>query len=333
MAIAMKSRDVKLDDLNAVRYYLAYLYWACEEYYDAAVMGEFLARAYPESAGAKAGAKIAMAAYGQLFNQAPEDDRDFETAQMLKLAEHVGKTWANEPDADDAWLTVVRTAVINGDLPQAMEYLKRIPDASPRRGEAELMVGQSIWNRYLQGMRQVAEEQTPQDKDEMKKKLKLKDDAELAEKTLEAGVTRMRKIVDSGEADVSYPLVASVLSLAQVLLETGQAEKAVKWLDDPKVGAMTLVAANAPVTQRGAFPIEVYKAALAGLRRQPRHAEGRKDGRDPGSPHQGGRRSRAPSLRASTSASAANSRTSSNGSATKARPKRSRRSPRASRCS
>ena len=46
-ALAHPPRDVKLADLNIIRYCLAYLYWATGDYYEAAVMGEFLAYRYP----------------------------------------------------------------------------------------------------------------------------------------------------------------------------------------------------------------------------------------------------------------------------------------------
>ena len=47
-ALAHAPGEVKTDDLNVIRYCLAYLYWAAEDYYDAAVLGEFLARHYSD---------------------------------------------------------------------------------------------------------------------------------------------------------------------------------------------------------------------------------------------------------------------------------------------
>jgi hypothetical protein len=261
-ALAMKPADLPLDDLNAVRYAVAYLSLACGENHDAAVMGEFLARAYPESAHAKAAARIALAAYGKLFDRAPAEDRSFEWARLQKWAEHVGRTWPNAPEADDAWLTAVRAAAIHGDLSQARQYLGRIAAASRRRGEAESLIGQALWIRYRHGRTQVAEAQTPQEKEDLKRTLHLSDDVREAEELLTSGVTRMRQTVAADETNVGYPLLSAVLSLAEVLLETGQAEKALQWLDDPRIGAMTLVAANAPVTQQGDLQMETCKTAL-----------------------------------------------------------------------
>ena len=51
-----------MDDVNLVRYYLAYLYWSSDQVYEAAVLGDFLASRYPLGRHRPA-ARIALAAY------------------------------------------------------------------------------------------------------------------------------------------------------------------------------------------------------------------------------------------------------------------------------
>ena len=60
---------MKIDDLNTIRYCLAYLDWAAEDYYDAAVLGEFLARRYPDGPERQRGAEIALKAYARLCGE------------------------------------------------------------------------------------------------------------------------------------------------------------------------------------------------------------------------------------------------------------------------
>jgi len=254
MALAMKTPETPIDDLNVIRYYLAYLYWADEDLWESAIMGEFLARRYPNSAGARQGAKIAMAAYVKLFNEAPPGDgREFETSRMVGIADYITKVWPNEPEADEAWMMLIRTAVIDGKPKLAAEYLDKIAPESPRRGEAELMTGQSLWGAYLKSARLPDDERPSQEElDTMLKE---------AQDTLKKGIERMRKPVDEG-GEVSYTLLTAVLSLAQIYVGAGQAEEAIKYLDDPKIGPVTLVAANNPTTDRGSFKVETYKAAL-----------------------------------------------------------------------
>ena len=56
--------------VTEVRYFLCWLYWEAQDYYRAAVLGEFLARRYPDHAAASSAAKISMASYERLYTQA-----------------------------------------------------------------------------------------------------------------------------------------------------------------------------------------------------------------------------------------------------------------------
>ena len=58
--------DPKL--VNEVRYFLCWLYWEAGDYYRSAVLGEFLARRYPDAPAASSAAKISMASYERLYN-------------------------------------------------------------------------------------------------------------------------------------------------------------------------------------------------------------------------------------------------------------------------
>ncbi len=265
MALRMKTPEVTVEQLNVIRYYLAYLYWMSDELYEASVMGEFLARRYSDGMGAKQGAKIALAAYVKLFNEAKtavgtaadpsiaEAERDFAAGRMVAVADYITQRWAGEPEADEAWLMLIRTALADGELEKARQYVEKISPDSPRRGEVELMTGQKMWGAYLQAAAK-PESQRPSAE-------ALKDMVRQAQETLESGITRMREPVDAG-GEVTYTLAASVLSLAQINIGAGQPDKAVVWLEDPKVGVLTLAKADHPVTQRGNFRSETFKAAL-----------------------------------------------------------------------
>jgi len=251
-AMNMKTEETTAEEMNILRYYLSFLYFMEKKYYEAAVMGEFLARKYPSGVGARQGAKIAMAAYVTLFNEAPENDRQFEDDRMTGIARYITETWEDQPEADEAWMMLINNALRNEELGKAAEYLQHISATSPRRSDAELMTGQKMWAAYLEASRK------PEGQRPAQARLDAMVDA--AQKTLEDGINRMRERVEGGE--ISYTLVASVLSMAQICIGSNQPEKAVKWLEDPKVGALTLVKAESPITDRGNFRSETYKAAL-----------------------------------------------------------------------
>ncbi|MGA2033202.1 MAG: hypothetical protein ABSG68_13170 [Thermoguttaceae bacterium] len=251
LALKLKSRAVADDDLNAIRYSLAYLYYKAGNMYEAAVLGEFLARHDANRAQAADGARVAMAAYAALFREAGED-RQFEIAHLLQIADFVAGHFSGEADADEARLLLLQTAAAEGKLPQAIEYLGQIRPESARRAEAELSVGQAFWSAYLRSPR-LPETLRPKGPD-------LAHLLQEGQRLLKDGVERLRKAVESG-GEASYPLMAGVLSLAQMSLATGDPEQALRWLEDPKIGVKTLLDGKRAAVP-GSLPVEACKALV-----------------------------------------------------------------------
>ena len=253
-ALAHAPGDVKIDDLNVIRYSLAYLDWAAEDYYDAAVLGEFLARRYPDHARAQQGAEIAMKAFRKLsLDNSARDERKFEAGRATAMADFITKRWPKSPVADEAWMMQIHIAMAKKDSAKALECLARIATDSPRRGDAELITGQTLWNAYVETMR-LPEDRQPT-RAEMTKMIST------ARKLLEDGIGRLRKPVDAG-GEVSYPLAMGTLALAKVCLQLGEGPKAVEWLDDPKIGAHTLAKTANKTFDQGNFRVEALMAAL-----------------------------------------------------------------------
>jgi tetratricopeptide (TPR) repeat protein len=256
LAMELRDEETPIEDVNIVRYYLCFLAYQSGEYYDAAVMGEFLARNYPESSGGRQCAKIAMSAYQQGYLSPQKIETDFDKQKMVEIADYITRRWAGQEEADEAWTTLMSIAVFEKELDKATEYLDKIAADSPRRGSAELRLGQALWAGYLNASRLDDQDRPPQaELDAMVAKAKT---------TLEDGVKRMRAQVDSGAAPVSATLASALLSLGQIYVDSGQSEKALELLNDPKTGPLTLVKANDPATKQGNYAIEAYKLALRG---------------------------------------------------------------------
>jgi len=253
-ALANASFDVKNDDLNTIRYCLAYLEWDAGRYYEAAVLGEFLARWFPNSKESQSGAEIALNAYAKLCGEASKsDNRQFEMEQMTQLAEYVANRWPLAHVADDAWMTMIRDAVAKQDMDRMMQCLSRIPVKSLRRADAELLAGQSLWNEYLRAC------SLPESKRPVRQKMnRIRSEAMT---NLENGIARTRKNSAVGR-EVTYPLAAGSLALSQAYLDTGQAEKAIASLNDPKIGAYALVSANHKAAAFPNFRTETLKTTL-----------------------------------------------------------------------
>jgi tetratricopeptide (TPR) repeat protein len=251
LRLALNKSDQKtpIEDLNSVRYYLCFLAWDAGQFHDAAVLGEFLARRYGDSLPGRQGARIALAAWVRLYSDSKAADKDFERAQIQHIAEMIFKRWPDKEESDEAALTMLNFAVAERHFDKALDYLDKISTTSPRRGQAELRAGQALWSAYLRSLQAPAGER-PSDEDANQLK-------QHAQEILSQGVARMDK---AGPVDST--LAAGVLALAQICVETDQPQQAIAWLENPKLGPLTLVKAGNPAAARDAFATETYKLAL-----------------------------------------------------------------------
>ncbi len=256
LALGMAGRQTNVSQLCSLRFYLAFVCFVEDRLYDAAVLGELLAYRYPQSKDAPKGAEIAVKAYRRLFDIQRRAGRDtaFELANMQRVALYVTGRWKDDPAAAEAWAMLFDTAADLQDLPKATEYLEKLAPESPQRSRCELRLGQTYWTQYVR-LATLDKGQRPsqEELDALVKK---------AQDTLRQGIDRLSKAVDAG-GEVDYSLACAVLALAQILIDAGNAEEAAHWLDDPKIGPMTLIAANHPaVAGRTDFQIDTYKVAL-----------------------------------------------------------------------
>ncbi|MBC8355923.1 MAG: hypothetical protein H8E66_28435 [Planctomycetes bacterium] len=307
LALRLVNEETSIDDINVVRYFLCYLYYLEKDYYRAALMGEFVARRYPDSAGARQCAKIAMACYiqiygetnqsaGALFKELDQDtdgsiageelsslpdiargadknsdekvtsvelaDRlvEFDVAHIVSVAEYVADKWSDQPEAEEALNTLVPFMINAGELDRAQQFLARIPESSPKRGDSELKTGQAIWGTYLRETQQLQKweaDGAPTGADIGAKREELNNLKMKAEEILAAGYGRIPAAAKS-----SRTMVTALLSLAQAYLESQQAAKAVEVLENPTFGPLVLVNKNDSAAQESAVIEEIYKTAL-----------------------------------------------------------------------
>lgn len=265
MALAFATPETDVGEINLVRYLLCYLAYANGNYMEAAVLGDFIARRYPDSQGARQCGKITMASYIKLYSEKdpsnPEESKEFEAKQIISICKYISEKWPDSPEAAEAINTLIPFMIKEKRLDDAQAYLDQIPKDAPTRGPSELKIGQSLWAAFYEGSRELREHQNAEVKDpnfdEAKKTAELEALKTKAKTILIDGVTRMQA---SGE--VSPITVTAVLSLAQIYVDTNEPAKAATLLEDPKIGTLTLARKNDPTTQRDGFQEETYKTAL-----------------------------------------------------------------------
>ncbi len=248
MATTLVDDQTDRETLNDVRYYLCWLYWENGDYYRAAVLGDFLARRYSDHSAASAAAKIAMASYERLYNDAlaaGQTDTDFEARQMAEMAEYLTRRWPDTEAANAAFSVLASYAIRSGNVAEARQLLDRVPeDYRPR---LQLQLGIAMWGQYLDSLRR------DNSADDAARK-KLRDEAVTY---LEQGFRSARNSREVGETTAM-----AALYLVQAMLEDGQYNEAIRLLNDAKVGPLTLVNQGRVAGTRPAYAVEAYKAAL-----------------------------------------------------------------------
>ena len=242
--------DLKL--VNEVRYFLCWLYWEAEDYYRAAVLGEFLARRFPDHPAARSAAKISMASFERLYNQAAgsggeKTDTEFEARRMARMAEFIARRWPNTGDADAASSVLVSYAIRNNRIEEAEKLLA---EASPQsRPRLELQLGTAMWGRFLELSQTNVGDAA--------------EDAELNQ-LKNSAVAYLRSGFDEAgrEDQVSDTAATAALYLVQALLHDGEYAQAIALLEDRRLGPLALIAQGQSAATRAPYQIETYKAAL-----------------------------------------------------------------------
>ena len=249
-SLKLVDSETDVQKINLVRYFLCFLNYKSEKMYEAAILGEFLARKYPDSAGARQGAKIAMASYVASYSSHDKAWKDYDARRVIDVAELIAKQWEGQPEADEAYMLLVGFNLQVGRFDSAVAALESIPPDSANRGKAELQIGQSMWTRYLKALKLPADSPDRPAADALPAMKKQ------AQETLQAGVTRMK-----GQGASATAANAS-LSLAQIYLDGGEYEKSIGVLEDAELGPLVLVNNKFPHAMQPGYAEAAYKAAL-----------------------------------------------------------------------
>jgi hypothetical protein len=251
VATSLVGTDTDPKLVNEVRYFLCWLYWDAEDYYRSAVLGEFLAKRYPDASTAASAAKIAMASYERLYNLAAttgnkKNNGDFEAQRMAQMAEFITRRWPGTENADSAFGVLVTFAIHANKPEEAEKLLQQV--SAPSRPRLELMLGNALWTRYLE-LSQASQSNQP-DTDEL---AKIKT---TATKYLKSGFDAAKK-----ESPLSEAGATAALYLVQAELSDGDFGDAILLLEDSS-GPLALIEKQDPTATKPAYEIETYKAAL-----------------------------------------------------------------------
>jgi cellulose synthase operon protein C len=262
-AIELSDAKSNLEKLNLVRYMLCYFHYAKQNYYEAAVLGDFLARKYPDAEKARMSAQLALDALYRQIKQAGGGDTTFESGKLTDLANYMLKTWPDQPEAGMAADFLMQFDLADGNFDRAHETVARMPEGSRARADAELRLGHALWSKYLRSVQQLRQAKAGGDGTAAKGAENPKSNPELvalvkqAQESLESGFKGLQKYNEPTDREV-----LAVLSLAQLYVDQSQANKAVTVLEDAKLGPLALLKKNSAATHGEGLATEIQRIAL-----------------------------------------------------------------------
>jgi hypothetical protein len=263
LALRLANRADDAKSVNTARYMFAYVNFLQRKNYEAAILGEYVARTADKddtTTGLDA-AYLSMAAYVQAYNDAKGNtaDKQADINYIVKACNLLTAKWPDSDKANDARMTLGRIYSQLKRPVDAAEWFGKVPDSDPRFAEAQLAAGQAYWTAYLSAARaDQAERPTPDQLDEFRTR---------AAQLLRNGVQRMSGSVPK-EGAIPAELIAGKMSLAQIAINQGQDAEAVKLLlDDPQSVVKAVTVANeAERPEKGIqsrqFATETYKLLL-----------------------------------------------------------------------
>ena len=200
---------------NAARYMLAYASIMSKRYYEAAVVGEHVARNYPRDEWAAKSADLAMQALVESYNTFTVGNRTTDLDRLVDLARYTAETWPDSEQGDSARMSLGLVAMGRGLYPDAIAAFEAVRSSSPRWIDAQNSCGETHWRQALL----------------LREKGKAKEfDAE-TQQALAKLNTALKTRRDNNASETDLGLVSNASDIAIVDLETGKPTEALTLLE------------------------------------------------------------------------------------------------------
>ncbi len=265
LALSLRKSDTKLKEVNLCRWSLSFIYYEQHKSYDAAVLGEYVARRYADDKDDEMGsipadsAYLAMAAYAQAYNARGNQDRQTDIQKMISISEFIVAKWPGTPKAIDALVMLGKMHIQIKDFVKAAEVLERVPAESGEYLKVQLLLGQALWEATIEGLNKPEAERPPA--------ATLAGYQSKAQDVLKKAIATLEpKLPES--AVLPDELASAKLTLAQMANQTSQYAEAIKLLETDNRAVLTAVRVKdgeprPPIgVKSGKFAQEVYKQIL-----------------------------------------------------------------------
>lgn len=223
--LAMQEND--LEQINTLRYLLAYLYYSAGHLEEASILGEAVARwGDKDEPSTKEAAMIALAATQELSeSQWGDPERIGELNQMEAICSVLAKRWPDDAQLDLIWMNLAYLFEAFNHPQRSIVTYRRIEQDSPHYADAQIASGLARW---VVARRAALRERVSVRPDALK----------AARQELIRGLRQKEK----EEGELSALQVNVRLALTQMDLLMGDSERAEKWLMEEPLGIVDSIA-------------------------------------------------------------------------------------------
>ncbi len=194
------------DKANHARYLLSFCYYKNNQPYEADVLGEHLARRYPQFGLAPQASEICMQSLADAYNTYTQIDRRSDLDRLVNLAKYMVETWPDKEPADAARMNLAQYYYGTGQYDDAIKTLTAVRTRSQQWIPAQNRLGMVYWrkSRMLEGRGDVSGSQAE------------------TQKAIDALNAALKARRDSGTGVTDPGFVGNVADLATVLSESGK---------------------------------------------------------------------------------------------------------------
>ncbi len=230
LAATLVNRRDNPKEVATSRLLQAYTNFYLRHNYEAAILGQFVARTTSDTEDSVAmdAAYLAMAAFVQAYNDNPADPSQKldDMRLIVKAANLIAARWPESEKANEARMVLGRLYTAAKQPVEAANWFSQIPDTDPKFPEARLAAGQAYWVAYGTAARLPAEARPSPEK--------LTEWKTVSEKYLQSGIQKLSATLPE-DGDMPQELVSAKIYLAEILLSQGKEAEAAKLLiDDPQ---------------------------------------------------------------------------------------------------
>ena len=251
LALSLAGPNTTADEINTCRFYQSYCYFVTGRYLEVSVIGQYLLERHPNDAGTKPAVGLLLKSRSSMYASAPKDDNEAELRSLKNTALEVAKRWPGTAEAGGAISELIQIALREGDMPQAIELMDRLPTDSAQRPLLAAMMGQRLWNAYQQDSKDPT---LRVNTTEMNKKLtQAVDFLAVSESLAEAG-------------SVSFLDAVTGLNLIDAMLALEKPEEALKMLESSPLSPLQVIKSQNPAvfgsSKAGLFKTSAYSVII-----------------------------------------------------------------------